>query len=61
VQRRPGNSNLVPAQARPPELGQLGLALRIPGKELYHGSDKILLVLLGFIHFFFLGLIEVEK
>ena len=33
-QRRPSCSNLEPARARPQELGQLGLALTFPGKEL---------------------------
>jgi hypothetical protein len=52
-QRRPNCSNLEPARARLPELGQLGLALRIYGKELWFGSARILLELLGFIYFFF--------
>ena len=34
LQRRPSCLNLEPARARPPELGQLGSALRISGKEL---------------------------
>ena len=49
MQRRPSCSNLEPARARPPELGQLGLALRIPGKELQLGSARIWVELLGFI------------
>ena len=41
-QRWPSCSNLARARARPPELGQLGSALGIPGMELYLGSARIL-------------------
>ena len=41
-QRRPICSNLEPARARPPKLGQLGLALRISVKELFAWSSSFL-------------------
>ena len=57
-QRRPSCSNLEPARAGLLELGQLGLALRISGKELQFGSARISSELLGFIYLF---LIEAEN